>query len=159
MISPDGIRPLLRFEPPRAGGFTLIEVVVVLVVITVLAATVAPALVRPAPELTDLEAGVDRFEILFRQARDSAVRSARPVTIVLDSVSGQLWFDETGQVPDSTLGFTMPDGVRIAYLLPRTLFTFTPAGSAVGDSLKLVSNSGETCLVTVDPWNGNVRVR
>jgi len=140
------------------GGFTLIEVVVVLVVITVLAATVTPALVRTAPETTGLEAAVSRFETLFRQARDSAVRTARPVTIVLDSLSGRMWIESGEQAADSTGVLEMPDGIRIVYLLPRTLFTFSPSGSAVGDSLKLMTGTGQTCLLTVDPWNGNARL-
>ena len=205
MSRPDSIRRTLRNRSGNRDGFTLIEVIVVLLVISVLAATVAPALVRPAPQVTAMEEAVNRFETLFSQARDAAVRSARAVAVVLDSITGLAWIDAPGQtssetpsmatgpeasagtgtpalfgntfgsgstlgqehgipgaderVPAGAVSFDLPDGIDIVYLMPRTRFTFAPAGSAVGDSLRLVSRTGQTCQITVDPWNGNVRVR
>ncbi len=204
MSGSGGIGLPVRINRGRQGGFTLIELIVVLLIISVLAGSVAPALFRPPPVTTGMEEAVNRFDTLFRLARDSAVRTARPVTVVLDSISGLLWLEEPGTpsdasssastgpggIPDSgvvarvegafgggsTLGqglaapgavmqapagaqaFALPEGIRIDYLLPRTLFTFTPGGTAIGDSLRLVSMTGQNCLITVDTWNGHVRV-
>ena|GEM_PF-1286127 len=205
MSGPGGINHAVRIDRGSQGGFTLIELVVVLVIISVMAGVAAPALIAPRSAITDLEEAVNRFDVLFRLARESAVRSARPVTVVVDSISGMVWFDSsanqsggplsstatTGQistvdigvqiegafgggstlgqglgdpgagarVPDGAQSLTLPDGITIEYLMHRSLFTFTANGSAVGDSLRLRSFTGETCLITVDPWRGHVRVR
>lgn len=74
------------------NGFTLIELTVALLILTVMAAMAAPALLNRR-EPPPMEEAQGRVEALFRMARDSAVRSANPVTVVLDSVSGLVWFD------------------------------------------------------------------
>lgn len=73
-------------------GFTLLELLVTLLILGIMAAVAAPAFVgdRPPPDLVDAEG---RVEALFRMARDSAVRTATPVTVVVDSVSGLVWLD------------------------------------------------------------------
>jgi prepilin-type N-terminal cleavage/methylation domain-containing protein len=73
-------------------GFTLIEITVALLILTVMAAVAAPALLSrrvPPP----METAQGQLEALFRMARDSAVRSATPVTVVVDSASGRVWLD------------------------------------------------------------------
>ena len=201
----------LRRSTSRAG-FTLIEILVSLLIIAVMAAVAAPAFLRePAPP--DMDDAQARMEALFRMARDSAVRSATPVTVVLDSLSGLVWFDArtrlaadlpvTQDAPDtngqrpsgvnadgsirlrtqgtfgggSTLGaglagvgaglrpvengqsLELPATVTLELYQARTSFTFAPSGSVVGDSLKLKGRGGEERLITVDPWNGRLRVR
>jgi len=205
----DGIFLPVPIGRGHQSGFTLIELIVVLLIITVLAGAVAPALVAPSPAKTDMEEAVNRFDTIFRLARDSAVRSASPVTVVLDSISGLVWFkapgnpsavsssavataisgqpvtieagnhDQTGDtfrglstlgsgfgapgagiaVPEEAQALVLPEGIKIEYLLTRSFFTFAPGGSATGDSLRLHSATGESCLITIDPWSGHVRVR
>jgi hypothetical protein len=146
-------------------------------------------------------------------ARDSAVRTATPVTVVLDSASGLVWLDartrlaaELPPVEDagragregpsgvasdgsirlrtegafgggSTLGLgiagvgrglrgpangeslELPGGVTLGLYQARTRFTFSANGSVIGDSLMLRGRNNEERLITLDPWNGRVRVR
>ena len=199
-----------RRSAPRAG-FTLIEILVSLLIIAVMGSVAAPAFLKE-PEPPDMDAAQARMEALFRMARDSAVRSATPVTVVLDSLSGLVWLDArtrlaadlpvTQDAPDtngqrpsgvnadgsirlrtegtfgggSTLGsglaglpalrpsengesLELPATVTLELYQARTSFTFSPSGSVVGDSLKLKGRGGEERLITVDPWNGRVRVR
>src|SRR5690606_945434 len=84
---------------PRRG-FTLVELVVAFVVLAVMAAMAAPAFLaspRPPAALDDAQG---RLQALFRLARDSAVRSATPVTVVIDSASGRVWLDARARLSD-----------------------------------------------------------
>jgi len=74
------------------GGFTLIEIIAVLMILAFASAVAVPAF-RKFVEEDDLTEATRRIEALFRMARDSAVRSGVPVTVVIDSVSGKVWFD------------------------------------------------------------------
>lgn len=77
---------------PRPHGFTIIEVIVTLVILSVMAALAIPAFLKD-PVQSDMNDAQGRLEALFRMARDSAVRSAMPVTVALDSVTGYAWFE------------------------------------------------------------------
>lgn len=87
-----------RLKGRRSAGFTLIEVIVTLVILAVMAALAIPAFLRD-PVVADMDDAQGRLEALFRMARDSAVRSAMPVTVAFDSVTGYAWLD----VPPSPL--------------------------------------------------------
>jgi prepilin-type N-terminal cleavage/methylation domain-containing protein len=82
-------------------GFTLLEIMAVLVIFAFASALAVPAF-RKFVEEDDMTKATRRMEALFRIARDSAVRSGVPVTVVIDSVSSKVWFDVATQVsPDS----------------------------------------------------------
>lgn len=76
----------------RRGGFTLVEIIVVLIILTIAAAVAAPAF-RALYEEDPLTTAEHRLEALFRLARDSAIRGGQPVTVVIDSMSGLVWLD------------------------------------------------------------------
>ncbi len=73
-------------------GFTLIEVVTALLILSLAVAIAVPAF-RSLGEVDDLTQATRRVETLFRLARDSAIRSGLPVTVVIDSVDGLVWID------------------------------------------------------------------
>lgn len=74
------------------SGFTLMEFVAVLAILAFATAIAVPAF-RSWYAEDDLTEATHRIEALFRVARDSAVRSGVPVTVVIDSVSSMVWFD------------------------------------------------------------------
>jgi prepilin-type N-terminal cleavage/methylation domain-containing protein len=81
---------------PRPG-FTLLEIMAVLLILAFASALAVPAF-RKFVEEDDMTKATRRIEALFRVARDSAVRSGWPVTVVIDSVSGKVWLDVASPV-------------------------------------------------------------
>ena len=73
-------------------GFTLIELVTALFILSLAVAVAVPAY-RSLGEVDDLTQATRRVETLFRLARDSAIRSGLPVTVVIDSIDGLVWID------------------------------------------------------------------
>ena len=94
------------------SGFTLIEVVVALFIVSLAVAVAVPAY-RSLGEVDDLTQATRRVETLFRLARDSAIRSGLPVTVVIDSVDGLVWIDTR-----EPLGLSSPE-VREALAYPN----------------------------------------
>jgi Tfp pilus assembly protein FimT len=64
----------------------------VLLILAFASALAVPAF-RKFVEEDDMTKATRRIEALFRVARDSAVRSGWPVTVVIDSVSSKVWLD------------------------------------------------------------------
>jgi prepilin-type N-terminal cleavage/methylation domain-containing protein len=141
-------------RPVRAGlrdrsGFTLIELIVVLLILSVVAGVTVPALFTPPPAVTEMEEAVGRLDTLFRLARDSAVRSASTVTVVMDSISGLVWFDLPGTSTDES-----PDADATAGLSTTAETPFRPrtgdilgGGSTLGRGL---GDPGATLQATTD---------
>ncbi|WP_174291428.1 pilus assembly FimT family protein, partial [Sphingomonas bacterium] len=68
-----------RNKPPaREGGFTLVELMVVITVIALAAGAVAWSLPDPAGRVSDEAA---RFALRVRAAHDKAIVEARPVSV------------------------------------------------------------------------------
>jgi general secretion pathway protein H len=139
----------------RRGGFTLIEMIVVLMILAVATAVTVPAL-RAPPVEDDFTIAMKRVDDMFRFARDSSVRAGLPLTIAIDSATGNVWLlsDE-----DSSSGVAegepldLPVGFSIELTKARARFRFLPSGAAFADSLTLRSN-GATRIISVDPWSG-----
>ncbi len=92
-------------------GFTLVEVVMALFIVSLAVAVAVPAY-RSLGEVDDLTQATRRVETLFRLARDSAIRSGLPVTVVIDSIDGLVWIDTV-----EPLGLSSPE-VRDALAYP-----------------------------------------
>ena len=75
-----------------SSGFTLIELVTALLILSLAVAVAVPAF-RSLGEVDDLTRATRRVETLFRLAQDSAIRSGRTVTVVIDSIDGLVWID------------------------------------------------------------------
>jgi prepilin-type N-terminal cleavage/methylation domain-containing protein len=170
-------------RPRLRAGFTLVEMVVVLLILAALAAATVPALRSELAPDDELTAATRTLEAVFRLARDSAARGGAPVTVVIDSVTQQVWFvvpprpgsaadDELAEVPEraprpGTLGradtpafepgaiLDLPRDVRLEVSRARARFTITPHGLALGDSLTLRRGASAIHL-TLDPWTADV---
>jgi type II secretory pathway pseudopilin PulG len=86
---------------PRAGrgraGITLLELVTALLIISLAVGVAVPAFLSLG-RTDELTAATRRVETLFRLARDSAISSGLPVTVVIDSVTGLVWVDTARRI-------------------------------------------------------------
>ena len=144
-------------------GFTLIELIVALLILSVVAAVSVPAFLSD-PDLSDLDYATERIETLLYLARDSALNSAFPVALVIDSVSGLVWLtaSEGAGEPAALLtepgsSIDLPATVTMEMSSARARFLFQPSGAAFPDTVHLHSSAGATA-VTVDPWTGHAIV-
>ena len=163
----------------RAGnrkGFTLIEMVVVMLVLSAMALVTLPAFLNP-PQDDDMTLAVRRVDALFRLARDSAARGGTRVSVVVDSATSHVWLDVAGvsqeqasTAPAGVSAFAartdggdvgealeLPGTVRVQLSKERALFSFAPSGATFADSLWLVGPLNAR-LVTINPWTGDVLV-
>lgn len=74
------------------AGITLLELVMALTIIALAVAVAVPAFLSLTRQ-DDLTRATQRVQTLFRLARDSAISSGLPVTVVIDSVSELVWID------------------------------------------------------------------
>ena len=145
------------------AAFTLIELTVVLFIIAVAAAVTVPAILDEPVEDDVVVAG-KQLQKLFDIARDSAHRSAAPVMVSIDSLSGMVWVSSVADsasfgVASATEGFLLelPASVQLQLTKARARFEFAPTGAVFGDTIMLRSTM-ETRTITIDPWTGHAIV-
>ncbi len=138
----------------RAPGFTLVEVIVVLLILSVSAAAVAPAIARRGDEM---ETALDRVTGLMSDARRLAVSRAIRVQMTLQP-DGQFRIRRLDGDTLATLNqgrMALPPGVSLG--TDRTLtITFGPEGGAMGDSIHL-RDSTRSRRLALDRWTGAPR--
>jgi len=103
-------------------GITLLELVTALTILAVAVGVAVPAFLSLGRE-DDLTRATRRIHTLFRLARDSAIRSGAPVTVVIDSVSQLVWIDTPPRIDlgaqdtddgQESLFDTSPEDVNLA---------------------------------------------
>jgi len=152
------------------GGFTLVELTVVLIILAVMGALAVPAFQRLVEE-DDTTVAIRRVEALFKIARDSAVNSGAPVTVWIDSATSNVWLigaktdtaavDTVRQRHAGEIRLTpgepmpLPEAVHIELTKTRARFRFAPSGAVFADSLVLRTMT-DSLLITLNPWTGDV---
>ena len=143
----------------QRAGFTLIEMIVVLIIIAVLAGLTAPAMARMvSPHLDDGDALP--VAALFRSARREAVERGLVVSVTLDAANARYRADSagvrgTGLLSEGTL--ELDEGVSLETESLRVFFTFRPDGSVFGDTIT-VRSRWSTSRVSIDRWTGAIHV-
>ena len=141
------------------AGFTLIEMIVVLIVIGVLAGLTAPAMARAiSPHAAEGDAMP--VAALLRGARREAIERGLYVTVTLDAAGARYRADSagvrgTGMLSEGTL--ELRDGVMLETDSLRVHFTFRPDGSVFGDTLT-VRGPWSASRVSIDRWTGAIHV-
>jgi len=137
-------------------GFTLVEVLVVLVILGITAATVVPALAR-ATEDDDLSRATRDVERVLVTARRTALERAAPVTVTVVPESGRYWVHRMDGTALDSGTVALDGGLRMVSSTRRPRFQFNPLGTADGDSLLLLGAGGARALA-IDRWTGGIRV-
>jgi general secretion pathway protein H len=142
-----------------SGGYTLIEVVMVMAVLVVASAVLAPAVGRTVDgvKVRTEVAGIASF---LRWAREQAVTRGEPNEVALDLNARALVFRRTGGDPGAGGETRRPLSPLLhvtAASAPRV--TFMPQGRSSGASFRIEAVGPRVYLITVDPLTGRVAAR
>jgi general secretion pathway protein H len=140
--------------PRGAGerGFTLLELLVVLLLLAVAAGLVAPAVGRSV-DAVRLRAEIAGFAALIRHAREQAIASRRPHTVSIDEREHRLQVTAAEELRRSR---ALPASWSVESVPPHLALRFEPHGTSTGGEYRIVD--GRTAYrVTVDPLTGRVR--
>ena len=154
----------------RNGGFTLVEIVLVLLVMCLVAVITYPSIARGRTAFHLRAVGRDVIGAM-RLARETAVTEQKVMVVQIDSQSQRITVsDEVGEGPRS---MSMPSDVRIEGVTRSRggnastpaqanqdplLIRFLPNGSAEGATMMLVADTGASLKITTDPITGSARM-
>ncbi len=124
--------------PGPTAGITLLELVTALLIISLAVAVAVPAYLSLGTE-NELAQATRRVETLFRLARDSAIASGLPVTVVIDSTTELVWLDTPLRIQLGTEG------------LPGDRPSVLDRSAATDPSASLALLGGEEVLQALEP--------
>ena len=152
-VSPSCVRST---APGRSStGFTLAEIVVVLVILGVAAGAVVPALLEKSGPEDPAVQTAEHLATLLRSARHRAVSGGEATVLVLDAGNGRYWL-EGDSVQSGVV--TRGPGVTLSATASRVRFEFSSTGVAWGEPV-IVSGAGRVATVRLDPWTGEAGVQ
>jgi prepilin-type N-terminal cleavage/methylation domain-containing protein len=139
----------------RPGGFTLVELIVVLFILSVIAALAAPSFSRTIVS-SRLRASAAEVRATLARARSLAVAGAVERSVVFDLEKGEYGLDN-----DATRR-ALPEPIRLSGVLLAgerrergdAVVRFFPDGSAEEAEVSVSSGDGGTLKVTVEPLTG-----
>ncbi|MFO1152199.1 MAG: GspH/FimT family pseudopilin [Rhodospirillales bacterium] len=144
-------------EPELVRGFTLLELVVVLIVMALVAAVATPTLIGRSGS-TQAQVAAREMAAALRQARSSAIGANVDVAFAVDADARTYAIE--GRPPhrlpgDLAISLIVADSERLS----RTAgaIRFFPDGSSTGGDIAVVSAAG-TFVVRVDWLTGQVRI-
>ncbi len=145
-----------------SAGFTLLEVIVVMVIVAVVSAMVLPSM-RAGSRQAAVRRSVRAFISAARQASARAVNSRRPTALIVwpdDASFGVEGAEQRYELPDFA-DFGEIVGGREAEGDAEIRFDFYPTGSSAGGSVEIeFSPSGrrQAYILVLDPLIGRVKI-
>ncbi len=149
----------------RTAGFTLVELLVVLLIMGLMASIAAPYFGRLAPRL-EAKATARQVVSLLRSARGVAIRDNREVAVVVDLDDRTLTIESgRGMTIDSGLGLQLFTGTAELIDDGSGRIRFYPDGTSTGGRVTITdpgsdpeSDSGRDFDVRIDWLTGRVAV-
>ena len=145
----------------RSGsrGFTLLELIVTLFII-VLTVGLAVPLIGRSSDAIRARADVAGFSAVLRHARERAITSRRPHSVVIDPGARKMTVlagGAEGAAGDVKETRTLPDRVSVQATPPPALTVrFEPEGTSSGADYRVTAGA-VVYRVTVDPITGRVK--
>jgi len=139
----------------RDGGFTLVELIVVLFILSIIAALAAPSFTRTLVS-SQLSASAAEVRATFARARTLAVVGGSERAVVFDIGKGEYGLDNEA----TRRGF--PEPVRLSGVIlggerverGDAVVRFFPDGSAEEAEVSVTGGDGGRIRVTVEPLTG-----
>jgi len=165
----------VRRQLRGSGGFTLLELLVVLVLISLMTALVAPRLVGTLSGAS-ARASVKRIAAALRYARNQAASTKAVYAAAFHRETARV---AVGRLPENwtTQGgelrmfdprvFSLPDGIRIESVLPESgeeddsdpaRILFYPSGASSGGRVIIADDKDRRSGLAVDPIMGTVQL-
>lgn len=136
----------------KRSGFTLLELLVVLVLMAITAAAAVPAFTSASRRAPERELATT-IASLLTTTRDAARESGRSATLVFSPHDGRYWITRGDSTTTDVLAL---GALRLAGDNDRIECRFTAAGPA---TRCVISVQGATsAAVRVDEWSGEVRI-
>jgi general secretion pathway protein H len=137
-------------------GFTLLELIVTLFII-VLTVGLAVPLIGRSSDAIRARADVAGFSAVLRHARERAITSRRPHSVVIDPGAHKMTVLAGGADGDVKETRTLPDRVSVQATPPPALTVrFEPEGTSSGADYRVTAGA-VVYRVTVDPITGRVK--
>jgi prepilin-type N-terminal cleavage/methylation domain-containing protein len=137
------------------SGFTLAELIVVLVILSVVAATVMPALRTETADA--LSVAANEVSQLLLCAERTALESGAFVRLTLNPTTRAYVVEQVSDTAISVLGggsLDLPPGVAFSEERPSIRFEFGRTGAVAQDSLVLRAGAASR-VIRVDAWSGS----
>lgn len=144
-------------------GFTLIELVVVLVILGVASAVVFPRLEGVFSD-DYLGSSARALVGMIRHAQSQAAITGKEKTLYYDLDKGKYWTAEPGEEGEIEAKRYLPEGIRFQSIITRKRINegiassrFSPQGWVEKTSIQLKNEKGEELFIYIKP-TGRVRI-
>ena len=140
----------------NSRGFTLLELIVTLFVIMLTIGLAVPVIGRSSDTIR-ARADVAGFSAVLRHARERAITSRQPYSVIIDPATRKITVLAGGTDGDVKETRTLPERVRVQATPPPALtIRFEPEGTSSGADYR-VTTGDVVYRVTVDPIMGRVK--
>jgi len=152
----------------RSRGFTLIEMIIVMVIISLLAMLVTPRLAKTLQHL-EVRGAAKKISAILRYCRSESVNKSRIYSVSFDTVSRLLSVQSTEENDEKSTverSYALPEEVQVEKIEPgKTLlesslptFEFYPNGGSNGGTALVRRVESRAYLILIDPLTGTVKV-